>query len=421
MNVPARNNSSRKTVATVTDLTTYLKKCKAWLATRDGQSNITKNMNVLIEAIHAGRSDICRLIFDRERLNHITTALINQQAIACLCYSGHRSVAQLIIRRCHPTTQQLYTALANASTYGRMEVVAWLASEMQLSDDDVVRWVLTTASARGDIDNVKLLTVGLQTGPTSTRTVSQALKGACYMGKMKVVNWLTIYTAADVTLRGELDYAIGSMTSLTAACYKSHSDIVRTLLQCVTPHTVNIQCGRPNESALHSVMYYIKHDNWNHSLHSVCKRADIRDVNNALYDTDIDMIDHHGSTPLHRACQNGNVNMVQLLLSVFARDDITDNEKLTPIEIAKCFGNKELVSYMSQLLDVTNYTLSSSTGATAGVRNRPRVTRPTVDDIVSDASVVRQIVQSFAQRDAAIHRQRKRRLVKAAASKRIAQ
>jgi hypothetical protein len=44
------------------------------------------------------------------------------------------------------------------------------------------------------------------------------------------------------------------MTSLTAACNNCHADVVKTLLQCMTPHTVNMQCGKHSDSALHFVI-----------------------------------------------------------------------------------------------------------------------------------------------------------------------
>jgi ankyrin repeat protein len=82
-----------------------------------------------------------------------------------------------------------------------------------------------------------------------------------------------------------------------------------------------------------------------------------------MYDTDVDMIDHSGSTPLHCVCQKDDLNILTLLLSVFARADITNSDKLTSIETAKFAGNNKLVPYISQLLDVTGYTPNSSTGA----------------------------------------------------------
>jgi hypothetical protein len=70
-------------------------------------------------------------------------------------------VVQLLVRRCHPSTQHLYTALNTASAGGQVEIVTWLLGEMKLSHDERVRWLLATASACSDITTVRLLVPGL--------------------------------------------------------------------------------------------------------------------------------------------------------------------------------------------------------------------------------------------------------------------
>jgi hypothetical protein len=125
---------------------------------------------------------------------------------------------------------------------------------MKFSHNERVRWLLATASARGDINTVRSLAV--QASLTAKDAMSQALRAACYKGKVEVVDWLTKYTAADVSRCGVVNVAMGSDTSLTAACHEGRVDIVRTLLQYVTPHTINIQCGRYTDSALHSVIWF---------------------------------------------------------------------------------------------------------------------------------------------------------------------
>jgi ankyrin repeat protein len=73
-------------------------------------------------------------------------------------------------------------------------------------------------------------------------------------------------------------------------------------------------------------------------------------VNTLLYTDDVNVQDNDGDTPLHNACQMGNVDIVGSLISVFANTNITDDDKTTPVEQAKFFGNNELVSCFSQLL-----------------------------------------------------------------------
>jgi ankyrin repeat protein len=388
-------------------LATDFGRCKAWLATRDDHTNRARIINVLGFAILYGRSDICQLILDSKRPDNSAIASI---AIAFACCNGHLSVAQLIFSRCHPSTKHLYTALAYASANGHVEIVTWLLSEIKFSHRERVKWLLIAASARGDINAVRQL--ASHTGVIAADAASQALQAACYMGRVIVVDWLTMRTTADISLCGELHVAVGSMTSLTAACLDGHVNIAKTLLQCVTPHTVNIQCGRYNESALHFVVFCrINDKHWKHSLHSACDRANVRDVISVLYNADVDLIDRNGCTPLHMACQNGSVSIVQLLLSVFARVDITNNDRRIPIDVANFHGNTELVPYISQLVDVSNYTPCSSTAL--NVTSSSSATRPTVDVTVSDVSIVasdvRSTVQPFAHRDATNCRQQQQR------------
>jgi ankyrin repeat protein len=101
-------------------------------------------------------------------------------------------------------------------------------------------------------------------------------------------------------------------------------------------------------------------------------------VNSAVHSTDVNMIDPSGNTPLHWACQQGSVTIVQMLLSAFARVDIATDDRRTAIEHAEYSGNNALVPYMSPLLDASNYTPSSSAN----------VTQATGDVVVSDVSII---------------------------------
>jgi ankyrin repeat protein len=291
MNEPTRytNSSNRPTVASVPELATDVDKCKAWLATRDGHTDLVKICTVFTEAIISGRIGVCQLILDSGLVDSAKVAF--SEVIAMACHSGHLSVVQLLVSRLHPSTQDLYLALTTACTHGYVEIVTWLLGGMRLSRD--MRWLLATASACGDIDAVRLLAV--QAGVTSTEAMSLALRVACSNGNGKVVDWLMTHTTADVSLCSKLDTAEGIMTSLTAACFYGNVDTVVTLLQCVTPHTVNIQCGRYNDSALHFVIFFSNKENWKHSLHNACAQANIGDVIIAVHDTDVNMIDQSGS------------------------------------------------------------------------------------------------------------------------------
>jgi ankyrin repeat protein len=196
-------------------------------------------------------------------------------------------------------------------------------------------------------------------------------------------------TASSVSKLGDLGtQGGGTMTSLTAACYNGHADIVKTLLQCVTPHTVNIQCGEYNDSALHFVIWHGR-DTGDSRIKNACRNNNIKVVNTLVYVDDVNVQDNNGDTPLHDACQYGNVDIVECLLSVFANTNITNDRKRTPVEQAKYVGNNEVVSCFtcfSQPLSwpadtTTNVTTSVSvTQSTSGIAS---ITDVTISDVHS--------------------------------------
>jgi hypothetical protein len=134
-----------------------------------------------------------------------------------------------------------------------MRIVKWLISDvMTLSHTDRITWLLIAACARGDMSDIQQLAT--QVDSDVTRVMSQALRVACYNGRDDVVKWLTSHTTADVSSRGVILSVDGEVTSLMVACDMSRCGIVRRLLQCVTPHTVNMMSGNIRDTALHFIV-----------------------------------------------------------------------------------------------------------------------------------------------------------------------
>jgi ankyrin repeat protein len=140
----------------------------------------------------------------------------------------------------------------------------------------------------------------------------------------------------------------------------------------VTPHTVNIQCGKYSNSALHFVIWHGRYSGES-NLHRAYSNSNIKAVNALLYTDDVSVQDNGGNTPLHRSCQFGDVDIVESLLSVFANTIITNDYKRTPAELANYVANSELEPCFSQLLPwpadtATNVTTSVSvTQSTSGI------------------------------------------------------
>jgi hypothetical protein len=347
-------------------------------------------------AAHYCNINICETIIDSGHLPDEALA----QALNLANISDGIAVAQLIVRRCHVTTQHLHDALVNCCTAGHTAIMQWLLSVIQLSHDERVRWRLATASARGDINIVRLLAAQVERDHTSV--MSHALRTASYNGRVDVVDWLMTHTTADVSLCGEVDLVRGTMTSLTVACYRGHANIVVTVLQCVTPHTVNIQCGDFMDTALHFTIWYHE-PAWEHSvhLHRACGQSDRERVDSLLYSADVDEQDGSGGTPLHAACQMDDTCIVQFLLSVFARTDITDDNRRTSIDMAKDYKYNNLLSCFTPLLssrDTTHTVYVTQSAAVdvvvsdVNISEAQSATRDTtqsaaVDVVVSDVNI----------------------------------
>ncbi len=61
--------------------------------------------------------------------------------------------------------------------------------------------------------------------------------------------------------------------------------------------------------------------------------------NYAPRDAYVNSLDPHGCTPLFYACENGHVDVVQLLLNYGADPHIANPEGVTPLAIARLHNN----------------------------------------------------------------------------------
>jgi hypothetical protein len=125
---------------------------------------------------------------------------------------------------CHEVTNARYlqAAMTDTCLAGHVAAVQWLADVMKLSQADVTRWLLATASARGDLDTVKRLAGELRSTFKSSlqlkSILEQALRLAAYNGQHHVIRWLTSHTTVDVTRRGVISMLEdGEMTPLAGA------------------------------------------------------------------------------------------------------------------------------------------------------------------------------------------------------------
>jgi ankyrin repeat protein len=79
--------------------------------------------------------------------------------------------------------------------------------------------------------------------------------------------------------------------------------------------------------------------------------GDVDAMSDLLYTCDVDLQASNGYTALHIACAHGHVEATRLLLSVFARTDITDNNRRTPAMLAQQSRIHNTVAVLALYID----------------------------------------------------------------------
>ena len=79
---------------------------------------------------------------------------------------------------------------------------------------------------------------------------------------------------------------------------------------------------------------------------------------------DINAVNERGTTPLHRACEIGNLKVVERLLSLGAKVDVKDIDGYTPLHLASYCGYKKIVEKLLEVgADVNSLDKSKTTPA----------------------------------------------------------
>jgi ankyrin repeat protein len=75
-------------------------------------------------------------------------------------------------------------------------------------------------------------------------------------------------------------------------------------------------------------------------------------VVDVVYESDVNMQDKDGWTAMHYACVNGQLDVVKVLLSVFADINITDDNGFTPVAVCEQRQSRVGALHTTQPLDV---------------------------------------------------------------------
>jgi ankyrin repeat protein len=328
-----------------------------WLTAR-GYTHDQQLAIVMHQAVRHGHEIICQLLLYCRAIS-IDEQLMDM-ALKTACEFNQLSIAKRVIKHCSKHTHTLTEALLKASVRGHVHIVEWLISDVMhhLSHTDRIRWTFVTACVRGDLSDIQQLAKRVHSDVTSV--MNHALRVACYNGRHDVVKWLTSHTTADVSSAGVLKTNNRTMTSLMAACFMGHNRIAIQLLQCVTPHTVNMMSGEYGDTALHLICF----SEIDGRLFNACVDGDIDCMSDLLYTSDVNFQGRNGATSMHVACRSGHVEATRLLLSVFARTDITDINRDTPVMVAQKFKYTILLPHLRRTLTDTSDINCTSTRVT---------------------------------------------------------
>jgi ankyrin repeat protein len=327
-----------------------------WLTAR-GYTHRGQLLTVIHLAVRHGHDNICQMLLDCDAIRNDEVAM--NLAFTTACHFNRLSVTKRVIQHCSIHTHTLTQALLNASMKGDVDIVEWLISDvMHLSHTDRIRWTFVTACVRGDVSVIRQQATRVHSDMTSV--MSQALTVACFNGRDDVVKWLTSHTTADVSSTAVIRTFDGEVTSLMAACDTGHNRIAIQLLQCVTPHTVNMMSSTARDTALHLTCF----SETDTRLYYACLNGDVDAVTDLVYTTEVDLQVIGGMTALHVACSHGDVEVTRLLLSVWARTNITDYDRCTPAMLAQQYGFTTLLPYLNRTLSESRDNDSTSTRVT---------------------------------------------------------
>ncbi|XP_041363773.1 uncharacterized protein LOC121379293 [Gigantopelta aegis] len=219
------------------------------------------------------------------------------------------------------------------------------------------------ASACGHVDVVRcLIQKRCDVDAVCLETEMTPLMFASNRGHLKVVELLVENRADILRVNKENDYG------LHLACRANHEDIVRFFLNgemhvdCRGEHgrtLIMFACRFGYERLVSFLLsknpdvYAIPRKDYNHNcLHLACIKGSVTIVQ-ALFDygMDIDVIsDDQVRTPVMFACRHGQLQVVQLLMQCEANMTTVDNDGLTCLHLAAMNGNVDLIELLVSMV-----------------------------------------------------------------------
>ena len=264
-------------------------------------------------------------------------------------------------------TNILRTALHFAVLEDNLEIVkCLLESNADISIKDSKKWTaLHLASQHGFTDIAMHLIKHLNEHPKGAEVINETIESG--RNALHLAAFEGCFEIAKHLVRCGINYNHedkDQWTALHLAVQQGHEEIVKVLLKAPKIN-VNIK-ARNGRIPLHSACFHgrlkivnllLHHDSqknvadikgWT-PLH-LCSQENNLEVVKVLIRskprTDVNIQAQNGSAPIHLACIKGNISVVQHLLDNKANVNIEDNNFWTPLSIACRLGFKEIVDLL---------------------------------------------------------------------------
>ena len=314
----------------------------------DNQSDLTAWEDILLATLSLPQASWCLDVWRSHKAGLYTTSLLHVAAKA----GSQRLVEWVAGRgglfdlRNHDNESPLFDACAN----GNLPVVLQLieGGADVLATNNWEKGVLHAASEGDSPQLVRhLLGLGLLDVDQEDLDRETPLCTACMFGRVGVVKVLVQEGGADVDPDGSLEYG-----PLFHACREGHLDVARVLVDAGTlsrvPHDAPAWTKGLVAAARKGSLDIVQHlldlgvavngvgeeDNTALVAASQLGHLDVVHLLVTQWGADVNKAGRRGKTPLHWACQNGDEDMVTVLLGAGAGVRIADGYGVTPLDVA---------------------------------------------------------------------------------------
>lgn len=283
------------------------------------------------------------------------------KAISFVIYYGHHQILQCIMDRVNREKGNLDDLFENEYTESSclpyLDVDASADSNLEIDDNDedcevTDRDCDTDSDSETamhwkpvSIEQIRLLCLGCHSGDLTTVQIllrhvdlnalditdntykaNNPLAIAIKLGHLKIAMELSKY-------RTDVDSDIFEYSPLIGACKYGHTSIAEELIKNGTD--VNLKCESLNGGCITPLIM-------------ACQRGHLRVVEELIKSgADVNLAGKE--TPLTAACLNGNLDIVEILLAAKADINLGNEEKKTPLEIARERGHLDVINRLTEV------------------------------------------------------------------------